>query len=122
MRGVPLEDLKTSQPGQRGAAIGAQSHCRRRSPLAPKDLRPMRAFPRLPAALALAVLSAALPLHAAGAQDLPLSAESRRSLVLTVYNQNLGLVSETRRVDLPAGETLLAIEEDRKSTRLNSGH
>src|SRR3546814_4057076 len=59
----------------------------------------------------LAVLSAALPLHAAGAQDLPLSAESRRSLVLTVYNQNLGLVSETRRVDLPAGETLLAIED-----------
>src|SRR3546814_15009349 len=103
MRGVPLEDLKTSQPGQRGAAIGAQSHCRRRSPLAPKDLRPMRAFPRLPAALALAVLSAALPLHAAGAQDLPLSAESRRSPVLTVYNQNLGLVSETRRVALPAG-------------------
>src|SRR3546814_4557055 len=59
----------------------------------------------------LAVLSAALPLHAAGAQDLPLSAESRRSLLLTVYNQKLWLVSETRRVDLPAGETLLAIED-----------
>src|SRR3546814_747088 len=32
-------------------------------------------------------------------------------LILTVYNQNLGLVSETRRVELPAGETVLALED-----------
>lgn len=47
----------------------------------------------------------------AQAQELALTAEARRSLTLTVYNQNLGLVSETRRVELPAGETLLALED-----------
>jgi hypothetical protein len=73
----------------------------------------MPAFPRLrPAALALALLAAtALPPLTAGAQELRLTAENRRSLILTVYNQNLGLVSETRRLELPAGETLLAIED-----------
>jgi hypothetical protein len=73
----------------------------------------MIASPRLPtAALVLLLLTSAtlLPFGAA-AQELRLTAENRRSLVLTVYNQNLGLVSETRRLDLPAGETLLAIED-----------
>ncbi len=61
------------------------------------------------AALAFALLAApALP---AAAQELPLTAESRQALTLTVYNQNLGLVSEIRRAELPAGETLLAIED-----------
>ena len=63
--------------------------------------------------------AAALPLLAAGlfsagaalAQEIPLTAESRQALTLTVYNQNLGLVSERRRVELPAGESLLAIED-----------
>ena len=66
------------------------------------------------AALTLALLaSTALPALTlpARAQELPLTAESRRALTLTVYNQNLGLVSESRRVDLPAGESLLAIED-----------
>lgn len=60
------------------------------------------------------VLVAALMVSSTGmalAQETPLTAESRRGLTLTVYNQNLALVSETRRVDLPAGETLLAIED-----------
>lgn len=73
----------------------------------------MTAPPRLhTAALVLLLLASAtlLPLGAA-AQELRLTAENRRSLILTVYNQNLGLVSETRRLDLPAGETLLAIED-----------
>src|SRR5690606_4227941 len=63
-------------------------------------------------ALVLALLASAtlMPL-AAGAQELRLTAENRRSLILTVYNRNLGLVSETRRVDLPAGETLVALED-----------
>src|SRR5690606_18615263 len=64
------------------------------------------------ASLALALLvSAVLPLPSAGAQELLLTAENRRSLILTVYNQDLGLVSETRQVDLPAGETLIAVED-----------
>ncbi|GAB4394116.1 MAG: DUF4139 domain-containing protein [Kiloniellaceae bacterium] len=71
------------------------------SPLAPS---------RLAGALAAALLLGTAA-SAALAQEVPLTAESRRSLTLTVYNQNLGLVSETRRVELPAGESLLAIED-----------
>jgi hypothetical protein len=64
------------------------------------------------AALALTLLAAGtLPPLSAGAQELLLTAENRRSLILTVYNQDLGLVSETRHLDLPAGETLIAIED-----------
>jgi len=64
------------------------------------------------AALAVTLLAAGcLPPLAAQAQELLLTAENRRSLILTVYNQDLGLVSETRRLELPAGETLLAIED-----------
>ena len=71
------------------------------SPLAPS---------RLAGALAAALLLGTAA-SAALAQEVALTAESRRDLTLTVYNQNLGLVSETRRVDLPAGESLLAIED-----------
>src|SRR3546814_18154227 len=72
----------------------------------------MSAPSRLRPALLLAVLaSAALSPLTVGAQELRLTAENRRSLILTVYNQNLGLVSETRRVELPAGETVLALED-----------
>src|SRR3546814_1175804 len=96
----------------------------------------MSAPSRLRPALLLAVLaSAALSPLTVGAQELRLTAENRRSLILTVYNQNLGLVSETRRVELPAGETVLALEDvsshlqpetvvlaapERKSTRRHS--
>ncbi len=67
---------------------------------------------RLLSALALsALLLGGATVAQAQAQELALTAEARRSLTLTVYNQNLGLVIETRRVDLPAGETLLAIED-----------
>lgn len=64
-------------------------------------------------ALLAGAAPAALAILAPGAQaqELALTEESRRSLTLTVYNQNLGLVSETRRVELPAGETLLALED-----------
>lgn len=66
--------------------------------------------PRLQASALVLALMVALPPLAA-AQEVPVTAESRRALTLTVYNQNLGLVSESRRVDLPAGESLLAIED-----------
>lgn len=62
------------------------------------------------ALIASPVVSAVLA-PAVLAQEVPVKAESRRALTLTVYNQNLGLVSESRRVDLPAGESLLAIED-----------
>src|SRR3546814_284830 len=72
----------------------------------------MSAPSRLRPALLLAVLaSASLSPLTFGAQELRLTAENRLSLILTVYNQNLGLVSETRRVGLPAGETVLALED-----------
>ena len=74
----------------------------------------MTAFRSAPAhrlAAALVAVSMASCSGMALAQETPLTAESRGSLTLTVYNQNLALVSETRRVDLPAGETLLAIED-----------
>jgi len=61
--------------------------------------------------LSTAILAPTLAPDPAFGQELALTAENRRSLTLTVYNQNLGLVSETRRVDLPAGETLLAIAD-----------
>ena len=61
------------------------------------------------AALALALLT--IPALPALAQEVSLSAGSRQALTLTVYNQNLGLVSEIRRLELPAGESLLAIED-----------
>uniref|UniRef100_UPI00262B5D94 DUF4139 domain-containing protein n=1 Tax=Pelagibius sp. TaxID=1931238 RepID=UPI00262B5D94 len=57
--------------------------------------------------LGLAVLCAG----PAAAEETPLTAESRTALSLTVYNQDLALVSETRQIGLPAGETLLAIED-----------
>src|SRR3546814_14179847 len=72
----------------------------------------MSAPSRLRPALLLAVLaSAALSPLTVGAQELRLTAENRRSLILTVYNQTLGPVSETPRVTLPAGETVLALDE-----------
>ena len=54
---------------------------------------------------------AALCAGPAAAQETPLTAERRTALSLTVYNQDLALVSETRQIGLPAGETLLAIED-----------
>lgn len=62
-------------------------------------------------AFALLTSAALLAAAAVSAQEVPVTAESRQDLTLTVYNQNLGLVSEIRRVEIPAGETLLAIED-----------
>lgn len=66
--------------------------------------------PRL-SVFVLALMASTVLTAAASAQEVPVTAESRRALTLTVYNQNLGLVSESRRVELPAGESLLAIED-----------
>jgi len=74
--------------------------------LSPLRLRTALASAACTLALVSGVVSGALQ-----AQEIPLTAESRRELTLTVYNQNLGLVSELRRIELPAGESLLAIED-----------
>ncbi|WP_422368887.1 DUF4139 domain-containing protein [Pelagibius sp.] len=47
----------------------------------------------------------------AGAAETKLTAENRSALALTVYSNDLAMISEERRASLPAGEALLAIED-----------
>ncbi len=61
--------------------------------------------------LLLCLLGPATWLPPAAAAEIQVTAESRSSLTLTVYEQDLAMVSEERRVDLSAGENLLAIED-----------
>ncbi|WP_420346246.1 DUF4139 domain-containing protein [Pelagibius sp.] len=65
-----------------------------------------RAVLTITAATVLA--AAAIPV---GAQEARLTAEGRESLALTIYEQDLALVSEQRRLNLPAGASELAIED-----------
>lgn len=48
---------------------------------------------------------------AAWAAETKLTAENRSGLALTVYSNDLAMISEERRAALPAGEALLAIED-----------
>lgn len=48
---------------------------------------------------------------AAGAADLQVGADSRSALTVTVYNRDLGLVRDVRRVDFAAGENLLTLDD-----------
>lgn len=48
---------------------------------------------------------------AAWAAEMKLTAENRSTLALTVYSNDLAMISEERRAALPAGEALLAIED-----------
>ena len=50
-------------------------------------------------------------------QETALGSDAREGLTLTVYNQDLGLVSESRRVTLDQGENLLAIEDVSRQLR-----
>ena len=50
-----------------------------------------------------------LLLSPVGAQEIEVGAENRSALTVTVYNRDLGLVREVRRVELPAGDSLLAL-------------
>jgi len=52
----------------------------------------------------------ALSMAPAVAQDIKLGAESRTGLTLTVYNRDLALINDRRRVTLPAGQSRLVFE------------
>ena len=56
--------------------------------------------------VAILLTLSAVPAHAADTVTTP---EDRRALTLTVYQQNLALVQERRRVELPAGRGRLAV-------------
>ncbi len=71
--------------------------------------RPRSAFFSLATACALALALAAPA--TAGAAETKLTAENRSALALTVYSNDLAMISEERRASLPAGEALLAIED-----------
>ncbi|WP_395703344.1 DUF4139 domain-containing protein [Aquabacterium sp.] len=63
-----------------------------------------------PLALATAALLAALPGHAAppAIAELRSTLDDQQALAVTIYNQDLALVKDTRRVALPAGGSRLA--------------
>jgi len=61
----------------------------------------------LPALAYAVILLAAMPAHAA---ELRVGDETRTGLDLTVYNQDLGLISERRKVTLRQGVNTLALE------------
>ncbi len=61
-------------------------------------------------ALALSATLGPSP-HAAEPAELRLGAESRTGVTLTIYNQDLGLVTERRRLTLRQGENRLALED-----------
>lgn len=71
--------------------------------------RPRSAFYSLATACVLALALAAPA--TAGAAETKLTAENRSALALTVYSNDLAMISEERRASLPAGEALLAIED-----------
>ncbi len=71
--------------------------------------RPRSAFFSLATACALALALTAPA--TAGAAETKLTAENRSALALTVYSNDLAMISEERRASLPAGEALLAIED-----------
>jgi len=64
--------------------------------------------PTLPALTLAAALLAAAPAQAAEEQQV--GDETRTSLDLTIYNQDLGLISERRKITLRQGENTLALE------------
>lgn len=59
--------------------------------------------------VAAGVLMTALA-TASGAAEVKIGEEARSAVALTVYNQDLALISETRRFELPSGQSKLAIE------------
>ena len=70
------------------------------------------------AALAAAFVAATIQAGPALSQDeIALGPEARSALTLTIYNSDLALVGETRRVELPAGESRLAILEVSRQLR-----
>jgi len=62
-------------------------------------------------ALALTALIAAPPLGAAEPAETPVGLEGQSGLTVTIYNRDLALISERRRVDFAAGENRLALQD-----------
>ncbi len=58
----------------------------------------------------LALLLAALPL-CAQLKEFPTTQKDQQSLAVTIYNENLALVKDTREVRLAKGEVALAFQE-----------
>lgn len=61
--------------------------------------------------VSLAVCAALFPLLAAGATDTRSTLADQKSVSVTIYNQDLALVRDVRRVALPAGEFSLALRD-----------
>jgi hypothetical protein len=59
----------------------------------------------------LVLLTSSLALAAEPAKDLTSTANDREAVAVTVYNDDLALVKERRKVDLPAGLTRLSLRE-----------
>jgi len=58
----------------------------------------------------IAGFSMTMAVMTASAAELRVGEEARNAVSLTVYNQDLALISETRRLNLPKGRTKVAIE------------
>ena len=64
-----------------------------------------------PSRMSLAVCAALFPLLAAGAADTRSTLADQKIVAVTIYNQDLALVRDVRRLGLPAGEFSLALRD-----------
>src|SRR2546425_8705730 len=60
---------------------------------------------------AVAAALATCPLAHAAVEELPSTLKDQQSVAFTIYNENLALVKDTRRVTLEAGPNRLALRE-----------
>ncbi len=74
------------------------------------SLRPHHARPVAACFALAALLAGSLPGAVPAAELQRIGADSRRDLVVTVYNQDLALISERREVDLAPGRNRLALD------------
>src|SRR2546423_11866034 len=60
---------------------------------------------------AVAAALATCPLAHAAVEEMPSTLKDQQSVAITIYNENLALVKDTRRVTLEAGPNRLALRE-----------
>src|SRR5947208_4155789 len=60
---------------------------------------------------AVAAALATCPLTHAAVEEMPSTLKDQQSVAITIYNENLALVKDTRRVTLEAGPNRLALRE-----------
>src|SRR5438046_5045115 len=60
---------------------------------------------------AVAAALATCPLAHAAVEEMPSTLKDQQSVAITIYNENLALVKDTRRVTLEAGQNRLALRE-----------